>query len=415
MTTDADVASASFDITFDQTQLQVTGVALAAAAAQMTLGAIDLGAANASGVLPVSLNDASANNPVRAGPGLELVEITFSFDPAFSGPVAIELSNVALTDPASAPISLAQIVPSSIDAYPLQLTNQYLEWTWDNKLQSITPGERVGIRYEFINTSGQALDFYAEPDTAFDPYVNPYPGDGDFWNEWGIFHLEPGQTVQVGLHVWISSYTPSGYQIQIPVRLYEQNTGNQLGEGVLRFPVEGHDIFAPALYQSRPAGYIPVGQTGRITVRFLDGGAVTSMMATVRDLDTREAVASFPLTDDGANGDSIAGDHWFSANFTPAVEADFTLGLIVEDDFGNIDDRAYEDWHRFSSRPFQATGPLLVVSSWDMTYQTRELIAVKNALDELGYTYDHWDAVVRWPNDWSNISLPDSATLEQYA
>ncbi|HLA40491.1 MAG TPA: hypothetical protein VJ417_10855, partial [Candidatus Glassbacteria bacterium] len=327
----------------------------------------------------------------------------------------IELSNVALTDPASAPISLAQIVAGSVNQYPLQLTNQYLEWTWGNKGQVITPGERVGIRYEFINTSGQALDFYAEPDTAFDPYVNPYPGFGDFWNEWGIFHLEPGQTINIGLDLRISSYTPPGYQIQIPVRLYEQNTGDQLGEGVLHFPVEGRDTFAPDVWDFKLAGYVPVGQAGRFAVLFLDGGTVTSVMATVRDLDTREAVATFPLTDDGANGDSTAGDHWFLANFTPAVEADFVWELTAEDDFGNVTYRANEDWHRFSSRPFQVSGPLLLISGTHLKYQTHELYNFKKALTELGYSFDHWDGIVRWPNEWNNISLPDSATLAQYA
>ena len=106
VTSDKNIAGASFTVNFDQTKLQVKAVANGADAAAMTPVGVDAAAANSDGSLEVSLVDFTFANPIAAGTDKELYVVTFTIDAAASGEIPVELTGVSLSDETAGDIAV---------------------------------------------------------------------------------------------------------------------------------------------------------------------------------------------------------------------------------------------------------------------------------------------------------------------
>jgi len=106
VTSDKNVAGATFTVVFDQTKLQVKATAGGADAAAMTPVGVVIDDANSDGSLEVSLVDFSFSNPVAAGTDKELYVVTFTIDAAASGEIPVELDGVSLSDEAAGDIAV---------------------------------------------------------------------------------------------------------------------------------------------------------------------------------------------------------------------------------------------------------------------------------------------------------------------
>jgi len=106
VTSDKNVAGASFTVLFDQTKLQIKTADKGADAAAMTPVGVDVAAANSDGSLEVSLVDFSFSNPVAAGADKELYVVTFTIDAAASGEIPVELDAVSLSDESAGDIAV---------------------------------------------------------------------------------------------------------------------------------------------------------------------------------------------------------------------------------------------------------------------------------------------------------------------
>ena len=107
VTSDKNVAGASFTVVFDQTKLQITTAVGGADAAAMTPVGVDVAAANSDGSLEVSLVDFSFSSPVAAGTDKQLYVVTFTIDAAASGEIPVELDGVSLSDESAGDIAVA--------------------------------------------------------------------------------------------------------------------------------------------------------------------------------------------------------------------------------------------------------------------------------------------------------------------
>ena len=106
VTSDKNIAGASFTVNFDQTKLQIKEVANGADAAAMTPVGVDDAAANSDGSLEVSLVDFTFANPIAAGTDKELYVVTFTIDAAASGEIPVELTGVSLSDETAGDIAV---------------------------------------------------------------------------------------------------------------------------------------------------------------------------------------------------------------------------------------------------------------------------------------------------------------------
>jgi len=303
-----------------------------------------------------------------------------------------------------------QQIPVMEYPYPLAMVEEPQLWDQGNRNGIPNPGERLDLALEYANMGFETLDFYVVIDTSFDEYVNPPTAAEDFWFQPSESMLNPGEVIRFDLGFWVSSYAPSGHELKLPIMFYTQENDELVGVDTLRFIITGSDQFGPESWMESP-GFVPVGQPVLISIVFSDGAEITSATAEMRNMDTGQSYGTLTLFDDGTNGDTLAGDGWFSAVFTPPDTADYWIDVFAQDEFGNSS--TWTEAYRFTSRPFQVTSQILLVNE-NECWNWWEISRCREALDNLGYAYDHYDSYVRKAGEWDK-SLPDSSILAQYA
>jgi len=293
--------------------------------------------------------------------------------------------------------------------YPLAFTGQELQYDHGNWNGEPDAGERMGYNLYFEHTGMETFDLYAKADDSYDPYVNSPAARGDFGWWLSQYTVNPGETHFFNIWFRIDSHAPAGHELKIPVMLYRQDTDELVGVDTLRLTIVGGDNFPPDIWMESP-GFVPVGEPVLLKMDIQDGGEIATAGVEVRNMQDGQSYGSVTLYDDGTNGDENADDGRFSGFFTPPAEADYWMDAFAEDEFGNFSQ--VQERFRFTTRPFEATSSLLLVNEnnpWSWWDVERYL----EALDDLGYTYDHWDGYVR--NSGWDKSLPDSSIIAQYA
>ncbi|MBN2288638.1 MAG: T9SS type A sorting domain-containing protein [Candidatus Glassbacteria bacterium] len=107
VTTDKNVAGASFTVNFDKAKLQIASTAAGADAASMTPVGVEVSSANGDGSLEVSLVDFTFSNPIAAGASKEVYAITFTIVAGTAaGDVALSLTDVSLSDESAGEITV---------------------------------------------------------------------------------------------------------------------------------------------------------------------------------------------------------------------------------------------------------------------------------------------------------------------
>ncbi|MFC1614081.1 hypothetical protein ACFL5K_02160, partial [Gemmatimonadota bacterium] len=272
----------------------------------------------------------------------------------------------------------------------------------------------------FKNTGLQTLNVYGAPDESFDPNVVPATAAGfGFGFNPNQFSVNPGDSVRITLgggSFYIASDIPLPHECEIPIVLYEQASDTVVLSDTLRFMVETGSDESPPELRLWSMGLVTVGQQDTIQVGIVDGGTISSASAEIRNQQDGTLYATLTLYDDGTTeGDTLSGDNWYSALFTPPDLGDYWIAVRVEDSYGNISETINS--YRFTTKPFEPTSPLLLVGGnngcnpWNIgSYNI-----YRETLDELGYSYDFYDGFMYNSQETDATGLPDSSALAQYA
>jgi flagellar hook capping protein FlgD/cohesin domain-containing protein len=112
MTSAVDVAGVGFEVSFDQTKLQIESAALGEDAGGLnTVIPVEIDSANVNGVLSVNLADLTLVSPVAAGSDLEIYIVTFKApaDATEGDVIPVTLSGVSISDTAAVSISVKTV------------------------------------------------------------------------------------------------------------------------------------------------------------------------------------------------------------------------------------------------------------------------------------------------------------------
>ncbi len=252
----------------------------------------------------------------------------------------------------------------------------------------------------FINTNGftdlsggqLVADFSASPFTA------SYAGDQarvlrQSSSVWKIAPVGDSRFWKRFPLIWHAPLSEG--EVRIPTQVFDSG-GRLVGVDTLAWVVDRQDDVPPITFHRIDVagrGFAPPGQHLIIRADVLDGSALSSVSAVLRERGSDRVIATVPLHDDGAwsaHADLLAGDRLFSTVFTPRTAADYAVDLAAIDEAGN--ESVLEDaWH-FSSRSFRKESDFLLVT-WSQNETSTD--ASRLALLEIGAAHDSWEFDVR--------------------
>ncbi|MCH7498223.1 MAG: T9SS type A sorting domain-containing protein [Candidatus Marinimicrobia bacterium] len=302
--------------------------------------------------------------------------------------------------------------------------------SWGNSDGLASPGEFLEVYLSVANLGDSAISgAYIIPDPGFDPYVSPNP---TYFLDTFISsatELPPGVVTEFldDFDFYVDGSAPADHILTVPLAIYN-GSDILIGEDTLRVPTSGSDIIAPrALPVSvNPSGYSPVGTPITIEAFIWEAGGIAGVSAQIEAPD-ENVVAALVMVDDGTNGDVLAGNRVYTAQFTPVVEADFFVDIQASDGFGNSG--LLENANGFTTQLFTPSQPMLLVADDNPRGLGRNYEDLfSQTMDAQGYEYDTWrnwmrgtitgdvldqylDGVVVWYIGWNYPTLDESEQL----
>jgi len=233
----------------------------------------------------------------------------------------------------------------------------------------------------------------------FDPNVTPYIGLKadrllELSPDWTIADLGGGRLVKRIPLLWISSDTPPGHLVRIPVRVAADDEQLVLVD-TLRIPVTGSDRIPPVVFlEDGVRG--PESDGVGISVSFLEGSGLVDPTALFVDrFHPARIIQQARLYDDGDLGghrDAVAGDGLYGARFLATTQNDIRMDIRVSDGLGN--EIVFPTDRFFSGSGFEKKNSLLLLADSESESATE---AHLSALAGAGVPSDFWETDIRGP------------------